>query len=75
MKKLLRGAALLAALACGTASAAVLYVDPVNPGATDSGAGDSGDRVRGSYRLLRTLPREVIRSGAELFSAPGPLFI
>ena len=41
MKKLLRGAALLAALACGTASAAVLYVDPVNPGATDSGAGDA----------------------------------
>lgn len=41
MKKRLPAVTLATALACGAAQAALLYVDPANPGAMDSGAGDA----------------------------------
>jgi parallel beta-helix repeat protein len=41
MRKLVQAVTMLTALACGAAPAAMLYVDPANPGAVDAGAGDA----------------------------------
>lgn len=66
MKQLLRAVTMLAALAGGAAPAAMLYVDPGNPGATDSGAGDALH----PYRTL-TYAMKQLRPGDTLSIAGG----
>ena len=69
MKKTLQGmGVVLAALACGAALGATIYVDPVNSGAMDSGAGDALHPYRTlKYAMAQMKPGDTLNIGSAVY--------